>query len=190
MGQAIKLEQQIQLLDAIKSNDSIVLKELYVSNYPKIEALVLKNSGSIEYAKDIYQDAFITVWKHVKDDTFIPQNETALQGYLYSVAKNKWTDVLRSKAFKSSKSLNTELSVVKNDEDDTEEEDLKTEKLKTTMNAFKNLGQPCKQLLSTFYFDKKSLKDIASKLNIEETTARNKKYRCMEKLRAMVLSQN
>ena len=56
------------------------------------------------------------------------------------------------------------------------------------MLAFKNLGQPCKQLLSTFYFDKKSLKDIASELKIKEATARNKKYRCMEKLRAVVLA--
>lgn len=186
MGQAFKLEYQTQLIHAIKSNNSIAMKAFYVANYPKIEILVLKNSGSVEHAKDVYQEAFITVWKHVKNDTFIPQNETALEGYLYRIAKNKWTDVLRSKTFKSSRSLNSEtLTIVRNEDEETD--DLKDEKLKTTMDAFKNLGQPCKQLLSTFYFDKKSLKDIASELNIEETTARNKKYRCMEKLRAMVI---
>jgi RNA polymerase sigma factor (sigma-70 family) len=188
MGQAYKLEYQTQLINAIKSNDSIILKEFYVSNYPKIETLILKNSGSAEHAKDIYQDAFITIWKHVRNDTFIPQNETALEGYLYRIAKNKWTDVLRSKAFKNSKPLNAEtLRFIRNDQD--EPNDPKSEKIEITMDAFKNLGQPCKQLLKTFYFDKKSLKDIASELKIEETTARNKKYRCMEKLRAMVLSQ-
>tara|TARA_R110002049_G_scaffold993_3_gene7134 strand:- start:12985 stop:13560 length:576 start_codon:yes stop_codon:yes gene_type:complete len=189
MGQAYKLEYQIQLINAIKSNNSMALKDFYTANYPKIEILVLKNNGSIEHAKDVYQEAFITVWKHVKNDTFIPQNETALEGYLYRIAKNKWTDVLRSKTFKSSRPLNTEnLTVVKNDEHDDEADELENEKLKSTMDAFKILGQPCKQLLSTFYFDKKSLKDIAAELNIEETTARNKKYRCMEKLRAMVIA--
>lgn len=188
MEQAHKLEHQLQLLDAIKNNDSIVLKELYVSNYPKIEALVLKNSGTIEHAKDVYQDAFITIWKHVKNEKFIPQNETALQGYLYSIARNKWLDVLKSKSFKNLKPLNNEsLRVVRDEEENIYNDEFETKKLSTAMDAFKNLGQPCKQLLSTFYFEKKSLRDIASKLKIEETTVRNKKYRCMEKLRAMVL---
>lgn len=189
MGQAYKLEYQTQIINAIKSNDSLILKKFYVSNYPKIETLILKNSGSTEHAKDIYQEAFITIWNHVKNDTFIPQNETALEGYLYRIAKNKWTDVLRSKAFKNSKSLNIEtLTAIGNDENETD--DHESEKLKTTLEVFKNFGQPCKQLLSAFYFDKKSLRDIASELKIEETTARNKKYRCMEKLRSMVLSKN
>ena len=55
------------------------------------------------------------------------------------------------------------------------------------MEAFKNLGQPCKQLLTTFYFDKKSLRDIAVELSLDEASVRNKKYRCMEKLRNQVL---
>jgi RNA polymerase sigma factor (sigma-70 family) len=96
-------------------------------------------------------------------------------------------DVLRSKSFKNSKTLDYEILDFIEGEDN-ENADLTNNKLKLTMLAFKKLGQPCKELLNTFYFEKKSLKDIASKLKIEETTARNKKYRCMEKLRAMVLA--
>ncbi len=187
MGKSVHLLNQSELVFAIKSNESGVLKHFYTANYKKIEVLILKNSGSIEHAKDIYQDAFITVWTHVKNDKFIPKNDTALQGYLYTIAKNKWTDVLRSKSFKNSRSLNYETLTIVRDENE-ENQDLEKNKLKIAMLAFKNLGQPCKQLLSTFYFDKKSLKDIASELKIKEATARNKKYRCMEKLRAVVLA--
>lgn len=186
MGDTLHLLNQSELVYAIKSNEKYVLKDFYTANYKKIEALVLKNSGSIDHAKDIYQDSFITVWTHVKNDKFIPENDTALQGYLYRIAKNKWTDVLRSKAFKNSKSLDSQiLTLVR--EDDEIDQDLENNKLKMVMATFKNLGQPCKQLLKTFYFEKKSLKDIALELKIEETTARNKKYRCMEKLRTLVL---
>jgi RNA polymerase sigma factor (sigma-70 family) len=184
MGEIHKLDQQSQLITAIKTNDSVALKALYISNYPKIESLVLSNSGTKEDAKDVYQDAFIVVWNNVKDKSFIPLNETAIQGYLYSIAKNKWTDVLRSKAFKKTKSLSYEEFTQVKDDDVVENQDLKNKKLKTTMLAFKNIGKPCKQLLSAFYFEKKSLREIAIELNIEESTARNKKYRCMEKLRA------
>lgn len=186
MGKTLYLLSQSQLIRAIKTNDTSVLKQFYVANYPKVETLVLKNSGTIEHAKDVYQEAFILVWTNVKNGKFAPQNETALQGYLYQIAKNKWTDVLRSKSFKNSKSLDSiTLRVVRDEEEDNEP---KNTKLEMAMEAFKNLGQPCKQLLKTFYFEKKSLRDIASELNIEESTARNKKYRCMEKLRTMVLA--
>ncbi|MEW4924314.1 sigma-70 family RNA polymerase sigma factor [Algibacter sp. 2305UL17-15] len=186
MGKTIHLLNQSQLVDGIRSNDSEVLKHVYTTNYPKVEALVLKNSGSIAHAKDVYQDAFITVWTHIKNNKFVPQNDTAIQGYLYRISKNKWTDVLRSKSFKNSKPLVVEtLAEVKDDEEHNEPD---SKKLKIAMTAFENLGQPCKQLLKTFYFEKKSLKEISIELKIEETTARNKKYRCMQKLRAVVLA--
>lgn len=190
MGEIYKQDHQSQLIVAIKTNDSVALKALYISNYPKIESLVLSNSGSKEDAKDIYQEAFIAVWNNIKNNTFIPTNETAIQGYLYTIAKNKWMDVIKSSRFKKTKSAfnDTVLNNKSEDVNDLNQDDSENKKLSLAMEAFKNLGQPCKQLLSTFYFDKKSLKDIASELRIEETTARNKKYRCMEKLREMVLA--
>ena len=188
MGEIHKLDHQSQLIIAIKTNDSVALKALYISNYPKIESLVLSNSGTKEDAKDIYQDAFIVVWNNVKDKSFIPLNESAIQGYLYNIAKNKWMDIIKSSRFKKTKSSFSEKAFI-NKSDDINEEDASNEKLKATMDAFKNLGQPCKQLLISFYYEKKDLREIASELNIEESTVRNKKYRCMEKLRAMVLPQ-
>lgn len=186
-------DSQLQLLNAIKDNDSVVLKQLYITNYYKIEALVLKNNGSKEHAKDVYQEAFITVWKNVKNDQFIPENETALQGYLYQIAKNKWMDILRSPRFKKTKMIQHELNVLdknidQNGHEKEEEQEFFRKRLEQTMEAFKNLGAPCKELLTAFYYDKASLRDIANKLKIEENTARTKKYRCMEKLRQLALA--
>jgi len=56
------LKTQLQLIDAIKANDSVALQEFYTRNYYKTEAMVLKNNGTQEQAKDIYQEAFIAVW--------------------------------------------------------------------------------------------------------------------------------
>jgi len=181
---------QIALIEAIKSNDSKALKSLYTDNYYKVEYLVTKNSGTKEHAKDIYQEAFITLWKNVKNDSFVPQNETALQGYLYQIAKNKWMDVVNSSRFKKTKLMehNYNLYDTQDSEHVKEEQDDFNEKLAQTMDVFKNMGEPCKQLLMAFYFEKKSLRTIANALQIEENTARNNKYRCMEKLRKMVLA--
>ena len=190
MRESDKLEHQERLINAIKNNDSFVLKTLYTSNYNKIESLVLNNSGTKEDAKDIYQDAFIVVWNNIKNNIFVPINQTAVQGYLYTIAKNKWMDVVRSSKFKKTKSGYDNQSMAINNEDiyDLNQDDLENKKLNLTMEAFKNIGGPCKQLLTTFYFEKKSLRDIAQELQIDEASAKNKKYRCMEKLRNMVLA--
>lgn len=189
MREAYKIDSQTQLINAIKANDSVVLKTFYTTNYYKVEALVLKNNGTKEHAKDIYQDAFIAVWNNIKNGTFIPQNESALQGYLYQIAKNKWMDVLRSSQFKKTKFIDDTLPLADTTEEQTNENnDVEKQNLKHTMAIFKTFGSPCKELLTAFYFEKESLRDIAKKLQIEENTARNKKYRCMEKLRELILA--
>ncbi|MGB3607453.1 MAG: sigma-70 family RNA polymerase sigma factor [Psychroserpens sp.] len=188
MRDAYKITHQLQLITAIKDNNSMALKAFYVENYAKIERLVLKNSGSQEHAKDIYQDAFISMWNSIRNGAFVPQNDTALQGYLYQIAKNKWMDVLRSKRFKTTQSLSEERELYLKQEE--EQDDGYEQKLTIAMKAFMNLGQPCKDLLRTFYFEKKSLRDMATELNLEESSVRNKKYRCMEKLRQIALAQN
>ena len=55
------------------------------------------------------------------------------------------------------------------------------------MLAFKNLGEACKSLLSKFYFEKKSMNVIAKELALDSASTRNKKYRCMQKLREIAL---
>ena len=183
-----QLNHQAELIAAIKANDSIALKPFYIANYRKTQSLVLNNSGTEEDAKDVYQDAFIIVWNNIKNNTFIPIHETAIEGYLFSIAKNKWLDTVRSSRFKKTNTIINE-AILNEEVNELYQDDFFDLKLKSTMNAFKNLGQPCKELLTTFYFEKKSLKDIAILLNIEEATARNKKYRCMEKLRSLVIPQ-
>jgi RNA polymerase sigma factor (sigma-70 family) len=181
-----------QIIDLIKENNEGVLKTLYQTNFPKIEAFVLKNSGTKEHAKDIFQEAFIIVWKNVKTDKFIPQDNHTLNGYLYTISKNKWMDFLRSKHHKktvvSSKLNHFEIS----DKEIQEKHDdiLKENRLDGIMLAFKNLGLPCKSLLTKFYFEKKSMNTIAKELQLDAASTRNKKYRCMQKLRELALKEN
>ena len=178
-----------EIVTAIKANDNRVLKSLYASNFYKVEALVLKNSGTKEHAKDIYQDAFLAVWKNVKLDKFVPQTEHSLHGYLYTIAKNKWMDYLRSKDYKKTTVSDqiSNLNSTKMDVDIIDDNDMKEQQLTKVMEAFKTLGEPCKSLLRQFYFDKKSMKDIAEHLKLDAASTRNKKYRCMQKLRTLAL---
>ena len=189
----IKPKQNIksnQFIEAIKVNDIVALKHLYKINYPKVEVFVLKNNGTKEHAKDIFQDAFLALWKNVKQDKFVPQNESSINGYLYTIAKHKWMDYLRSKDYKKTvvSSALTDTAALDDDLNKTVDDKINDERLQNVMHAFKGLGAPCKDLLMKFYFEKKSMKDIAEELQLDAASTRNKKYRCMQKLRELALN--
>ncbi|MCB4809536.1 hypothetical protein LG651_14870 [Tamlana sp. 62-3] len=74
MRKSIHALSQTELINALKINDSYILKQFYTLHYKKIEALVLKNSGITEYTKDVYQGAFLTVLPQTaKADKFVPK---------------------------------------------------------------------------------------------------------------------
>lgn len=169
------------LYHAIKANDEAALNSFYTDNYYKAEKYILNNNGTIEHAKDIYQEAFIAVWRNIQLDKFYPENENSLTTYLQRIAKNKWVDYLRSNHYKNTDSLT--------DDAGSNEEDLSSENVQYISEVekkFKLLGEKCRKLLTGFYYQKESLRDIAHKFEWTEATAKNNKYRCLKRLRELL----
>jgi RNA polymerase sigma factor (sigma-70 family) len=169
---------QDELLLGIKSNEPKVLKWLYQSQYPKIEKYVLTNNGDEDQAKDLFQEAFISVWNNIRSGKFIPENSTAVTGYIYQIAKNKWLDYLRSSRYKKTTSLKAE------HEKEDENEESEKEELKNSLSLeFQKLGDNCREILKRFYYQKETMEAIARAFQWTEATARNNKYRCIQRLK-------
>lgn len=175
---------QEELIESICQNDEKALKWIYQKNFSKVHQMILSNSGTTEQAKDIYQDAFLTFWTSIKTGRFHPENESALSGYLYQISKNKWLDIVRSQAYKR--------TVFQDDfPEPIEEESFEKEtSLVRLEGAFSRLGDTCRELLTRFYYKKESLRSLAEYFGWTEATTKNSKYRCMEKLRSSLNSEN
>jgi RNA polymerase sigma-70 factor (ECF subfamily) len=53
--------------------------------------------------------------------------------------------------------------------------------------CFERIGDPCHRLLEFFYFRQKSMEEISAELGYKNPeTAKNQKYKCMERLRKLV----
>ncbi len=172
----------VKTVALIKKNDNATIKKLYKSNFNKVKDFVLKNSGSLAEAQDIYQEAFVAMWKNIKEDKFQPENETSLNGYLFQIAKYKWLDHLRSATYKNTTLINREIEYF---ETPSEEEELKNSRIKNILLAIDKMGENCQELLKLFYFERKSYKKIAKLKQLDEAYARTAKYRCLEQLRKM-----
>ncbi|RYY59935.1 MAG: sigma-70 family RNA polymerase sigma factor, partial [Chitinophagaceae bacterium] len=167
-------------IEAIKADDNRVLKALYQENYPKVEKFILANNGSADEARDIFQEAFLACWRNIQLDKFIPENDTALSGYLYRIARNKWMDHLRSGRYLKTVPL-MEDQVDQADEVTTGPE--QQAYLQAVRKNFTRLGQSCQEVLTRFYFKKESMSTIAQAYDWTDATARNNKYRCLQKLK-------
>lgn len=174
-------------VEAIRSNDEVALGQLYTTNYAKVEAFILNNNGTEEQAKDIFQEAFIALWRNIQLGRFEPQSESSLDGYLYQIAKNKWMDYLRSGQF---------TKVVRMDEARIADSTVHTEPqeeheyLAAVKKYFGVLGDNCKEVLRRYYYENESLRDIGVRMGWTEATAKNNKYRCIQKLRELITTKN
>ncbi|MCC5930672.1 MAG: sigma-70 family RNA polymerase sigma factor [Cyclobacteriaceae bacterium] len=171
---------QNQLITGVKENDALILKWIYQQNFAKIRQLIMQNKGDEEQAKDIYQEAFTAFWMNVKSGKFQPENGSAISGYLYQIAKNKWLDYLRSAEFKKSTNYENHHDITSGIEEDRESLFVQLE------NAFKHLGDGCQSLLRKFYFQKQSMEEIAQAFGWTPASARNNKYRCVQQLREKI----
>ncbi|TDK44105.1 RNA polymerase sigma factor [Algoriphagus formosus] len=175
---------QEELIQGIKENERSVMSSLYIEVFPKVKSYIIQNNGDEDQAKDIFQEAFLVAWQKVKAEEFLPQNSTAMQGFLFQVSKNKWLDWLRSSRFKKESSL----GAISIEVADAEKEFLLDERLSMLDRAFQQLGESCQELLKLFYFKKMSLDKLAQSFGWTPKTAKNNKYRCMESLRKIINS--
>lgn len=185
-----KPHAQKEIIQGVLQNNDGILRLLYTEIFPKFKIYVLRNSGNEAQAKDIFQEAFVAFWRNIKENKFKAHENSSVKGYLLTIAKNKWIDYLRSSA--NRKTIVADKVIQLHSETDEEEENASVseqqEKQMTAMqNALQKLGDNCRTVLNLFYFERKSMDEISKKLNIGAASARNQKYRCMEKLRSLTL---
>lgn len=173
-----------RLARGFANNDAHVLEEIYLKNFPTVRNYILKNNGTEDDAKDIYQEAVIHAWINARDGKFKPQSNTAPSAYIYQIARHKWLDKLKSKKHRTTVRLAEEESH-RLAEEEIEQLENRQQRIDYSLQLYNELGNQCKQVLKMFYFEKRNLNEIASELEKEPGSIRTIKYRCMMKLRKL-----
>jgi RNA polymerase sigma factor (sigma-70 family) len=170
-------------LRAIRNNDEKALSLLYQKNYPAVERYIIENSGSADDARDVYQEAFIAAWRNIRTGKFEPVNAHSIDGYLYQVSKFKWIDQLRKQKRNPVVNLDPDADDWLADNDQGPQED---SQIKEIQKHFDKLGTACRDMLTRFYYLRQNIRTIATELGYTEPTAKNNKYRCLQKLRELI----
>lgn len=159
------------ILEKISRGDEKALEYLYRKYYRMMTNAVIKNNGSEQEAKDIYQDALIVFWQKVISNQLTLTSK--ISTYLYSVCLNLWR-----------KELDRKSRLSREEHDSAEYMNDEAEERKAIIHSCINqLGDTCQKILTYYYFDDMSMQDIADKLGFATTeTAKTKKYKCKKRL--------
>ncbi len=167
-----------EIIERIKVGDERSLDYLYQKYYGMMTKLVMRNSGTEDEAKDIYQDALVVFWQKVKNDQLVLTSK--ISTYIYSICQNLWRKELDRK-----KRLSYEAK-----EGNTSMDFDKEERIEIVNKSVQSMGDTCRKVLSYYYFDNMSMSEIAEKLGFANAdTAKTKKYKCKKELDKMIKSQ-
>jgi RNA polymerase sigma factor (sigma-70 family) len=168
-------EEQIRLL---QSGDDGILQVIYRQYYQTIVNLVMNNNGSLQEAKDIYQETLIIFYEKVKDENF--ELNCKLKTYLYSISRNLWLKQLQhKKRFTNSISDSEEYLEIP-----WEEASKKEDQYQAMHTALESLGEPCRSILKDFYMHSQSMEEITEKFGYTNAdNAKNQKYKCLKRLK-------
>ena len=174
------------LLRGLANNDSKAVETIYKENYSMIQAFILNNNGSYDDARDIFQEAMITLYEKAKSESFVLTCQ--IKTYVYSVCRRLWLKRLQQLGRYITADENLEETVQV--EDDLEIHEKRNAEFAIMERALGSLGEPCKSLLEAYYIQKKGMTEIAGEFGYTNAdNAKNQKYKCLMRLKKLFFAQ-
>lgn len=171
------------LYQALSQRDERAYSYLYAESFPSFRYWMLNNSASEMDAEDAFQKGMLSFLLNVETGKYQFQPGTRVTTVVFEYCKRVWLTELKSARLRMRGAMPEVVDMV-----DTTDiiEDL--ERLDTVSLVRASLGQlkgDCRQLIEWFYVDELSLRDIAERMGMKESSARSKRYNCAEKLKAL-----
>ena len=169
-----------ELLRGLAANDRKAIETIYRTYYSMVQTLVINNSGTSDDARDIFQEAIIVLYEKAKSGSF--ELHALLKTYIYAVCRRLWLKKLAVYKRFSGDLANAPETIAT--EDDLEIFEHRTKDFEMMEQALQNLGEPCKELLESYYIRKKNMSEIAKEFGYTNAeNAKNQKYKCLMRLK-------
>lgn len=169
-------------IDALLTNDPLLLNELYQKFAGKVKSLITTNGGTETDARDIFQEALLSIYKKAKASGLVL--DCPLDAFLYVVCRNKWkTEISKRRlgrvTFQDTEGYSAEEIGMPAE---LEKEQKQAELFQKKLTA---LGDACRRLL-LLSWQKRDLQEVAAMLQMTYGYARKKKSECMARLIGLI----
>jgi len=181
MDMTIKNKSQ-EVVDAIlNGHNTKVLNYLYKTALPQITKFICINDGDEDEAKDIFQDAVVSLFTTVKLGKFDVEKD--VNGFLFFVSRNLWINYVKRRG----RQLDISKMHMSMYEESQTAVMITAEKEEMINQFLEKAGTKCKQVLKYVIYDDYSMKEIAKLMNFaSEAVAKTTHHRCKQKLMDLV----
>lgn len=173
------LVSESELIRELQQGDPKAMEYLYRHYWPAIAHFVWLNQGQQQEAEDLFQDGILVLYEKLLQRDFVLQ--CSLKTYLYAICRNQWLKRLRARKHFM---IRDTMALLENipDLQDPEEADLPGDQ--ELRQVLENLKDPCYRMIIGFYYEKRSLEQLALELGYATANvAKQIKFRCLERLR-------
>lgn len=180
-----KIHSDQKYIKALVENDPQLIHEIYQKFVPKVIGFVCKNNGDEMRARDIVQEALVSIYDQAKSKDL--KLTCPFDAFFFLVCKRKWYNALKKKANKGVTLHEERLSIVE-EADEIADKNRRFERQQSLyLKMLSEIGEACKQLI-TLGLSPLSMKEVAEKLDMTYAYARKKKSICLAKLTALIQS--
>jgi RNA polymerase sigma factor (sigma-70 family) len=175
-----------EILANLRSGDRLdeTIRMLYRDHFDPLSRYILANNGSQQDAEDIFQDTMVAFIELVQKDRF--RGESSIGTFLYSMNRFAWLNEIKRKGRAQAREEKYEKET-EQPEMDSISGLTNREEQKEISRIIDSLGENCKKILLLYYYEDKSMKEIAEATEYDnEQVVRNKKYKCLKQLEQML----
>jgi RNA polymerase sigma factor (sigma-70 family) len=179
--------QEKELLLQLGRNERKAAETIYKENFSMVQSLIINNNGSLDDARDVFQEAMLVLFEKSKLGSF--QLNCQIKTYLYSVCRRLWLKRLQQYG-RYTFQIDDLSEVIPVEEEITQREQLNHD-FQQMERAMANLGEPCRSLLEAYYVHGKNMAAIATGFGYTNAdNAKNQKYKCLIRLKKLFFSQH
>ena len=175
------------IIDLIKHGGQPALGKVYATYRSEFISWMTRTFPiSEDDCKDIYQVTILIFYDNVRSGK-LTNMVSSIKTYLFGIGKNLAHENMRKAKRITSIDQKEWLREHLVDDHQAPEDN---NALAIARAAVSQLGDPCRKLVELYYYQKKSMQEISVLLNYKNAdTAKNQKYKCMEKLRKLYHEQ-
>ncbi len=165
-----------EIIECLKNRQSYVVRYLSDRYMPMIRLMVFRMGGTLEDAKDIFQDGLIIMLEKIDNNDFVLTCK--FRTFLYIVCENLWKSILdRRQAAANYISRRTE------DESDDDFSEMQDNRLYEGIfyEVFDTLDPACQNILK-LYWEELTPDQIATRLGVTNGYVRKKKSEAQSQL--------
>ncbi|MBD2756902.1 RNA polymerase sigma factor [Spirosoma validum] len=179
-----------QIVDGLQSKQVAITEDIVTYLYEQcqrnITNLVTRKGGSEDDANDLFQETILAFLQNVWTSKYQVHHDAKVTTYIYGIASNLWLKEWTKRNAVNQRHEKYSRNQLLNDRSP-EEVLIDEDELRSAWALFGKLGKTCQDILTAFYFDKKTMQEIADDFNLGTAdNAKTRKYRCIQALKKLV----